>query len=127
MEKNNEDKNNKKIIFIFLVSIIIIICLICIILFNNKELKLKKQFRIYASDYYDNNIKGTKIGIDRQTITLEKLKENGYDISLFDKENCDMRSYVYIILKDSNETDISKIEYTIEYHLTCEKFNSNNE
>ena len=114
---------NKNIIILTSITLMILIIFIPIIIFGSKISKdtLEKEMETMVSEFYDNNIKGKVIGMNRQIVTVEDLKNQGFDISLFEKAKCKLESFSYVILEDPKEEDISKIKYTVEHHLDCKK------
>ena len=84
---------------------------------NSRREKLMTEL---TEEYYNAYIKGRIFGINKQKITLETLKKNTKkDIGILEK--CDKDSYAYIIVFNSSEARIKKIEHTIETHLNCQK------
>ena len=84
---------------------------------NSRRDKLMTEL---TEEYYNTYIKGRIFGINKQKVTLETLEKNTKnDIGILEK--CDKDSYAYIIVFNSSEARIKKIEHTIETHLNCPK------
>ncbi len=83
--------------------------------------KIEKRFVKMAETYYEASLKDKVMGMDRYTISLSNLKQNGYDISkIIDpdtKKSCEESSTVTIILTE-------KDTYTTEVNLICGEYTS---
>lgn len=114
------------VVLIVIVSVIIIIGQLRKISAND----LEKDMTSMVSKYFDENIRGKVIGINKQIVTVETLERAGYDIKNLKDPNsgtdCDkVESFSYVVIADPSETDFDKIVYSVENHLKCGEYSSN--
>ena len=121
-------KLNKKtkIIFLIILSLVVIAVGVFFYLSNvdnegTGSKTLNNKMEKITTEFYNENIKGKVIGVNKQIVTLKDLKKQNYDISDFERAKCDLESFAYVIIKDPQETDKAKIKFTIENHLKCGK------
>lgn len=120
-----EQKENKVLLFIknnkivVIIGVIVLIVLLITILFATKVIgtNYDKEMTNLVKDYYENNIKGNVIGIDKQKVTITDLKNADMNVSKLEK--CNEDSYSYVIINNPMEAEKDKIEYSIENHLDC--------
>ena len=68
-----------------------------------------------ATSYYESNIKGKVLNVNISKITVADLEQAGLDVS---KLQCSKEdSYALVIVANPNETDLSKISYTVKPHV----------
>lgn len=109
-------KSRKSIIFL-IISIVIVIALTLLLVhyFNNK--KLNNELEKITINYYNNEFVETMPGLLKRNgmlkITLSSLKQLDKDVTLFEKNNCNLEN-TYIILTYNEKTN-----YDIETHLEC--------
>lgn len=125
--------NNKTYLGIIMVFLLAIICVGVVVIINNQQKSsaknLEKEMSSLTSQYFDEFIRSKVIGINKQIITIETLEKANYDTSKltdpYTGKACDKQnSYSYIIINDPAETAYDKITYTVENHLVCEQYNS---
>ena len=128
MEKENKKRSKKEILKKWFLPGAAILIFIFALVFSslegknrevNDEYNLEEEMAEMVSSFYDKNIKGKVIGVDKQIVTLKDLQSQAYDINHFIIAECDLESYSYVVLDDPQETDVKKIKYTIEHHLDC--------
>lgn len=126
---------NKKFTFIIALIVLVVALIGTIFLVNNRQeasaKALEKEMTNLTSRYFDEFIRSKVIGINKQIITIDTLEKANYDISKlkdpYTGQTCDKEnSFSYIIINDPAETDYDKISYTVENHLKCGDYNSEN-
>lgn len=85
---------------------------------------LEAQMNEYVTSFYEKNVKDYVNNINEQDISIALLNAADYDVSklTYDGTQCDDTSFARIIIEDS--TDVANSDYTIEYHLTCGSYSS---
>lgn len=119
----------KKILFIGLILLFVTGC------GASKEEKVEKevnavekQMTTFATNFYEKNVKNYINGITEQKVTIQQLKDFDYDTSLLvepgKKTLCSTESYALIKIEDS--TNVKKSKYTVENHLICGDYKTEN-
>lgn len=116
-------KSDKSILIVATLCFIIVVA-VTIATVINKDAHatgtIEDKMIALTTEFYENEIAGKVIGVDRQIVSLDILKKLNYDVTPFDKAKCNFsESKAYINIENSAETDINKIEYSIELDLKC--------
>ena len=125
--------DNKSTWVVAVIVVLIVIVSVMIIIGQLRKISandLEKDMTSMVSKYFDENIRGKVIGINKQIVTVETLERAGYDIKNLKDPNsgtaCDkVESFSYVVITDPAETDYDKISYSVENHLTCDEYSSN--
>ena len=119
--------DNKSTWVVGVVAVLIVIVSVMIIVGQLRKISasdLEKDMTSMVSKYFDENIRGKVIGINKQIVTIETLENAGHDIKNLKDPNsgtaCDKtESFSYVVIADPAETDYDKITYSVENHLSC--------
>lgn len=110
---------NKKNILIIVFIILVIIVIFCIFRFVslNKTNSLEKELITMTKRYYENDFTKYMPNMLKQNgalkIELSVLKQLNWDVSLFEKNNCNLEN-TYVMLKYNEQN-----RYDIEAYLDC--------
>jgi hypothetical protein len=107
---------NLKVIVLMFVVVIISGCF-----GGNRFAKLETEFSELGSAYFKQYMDGKlsfKAPVVKHKITLEHIAARGTDIKNFTDKNCDLQSYVNVIV-EYDEEGVQKDDFTVENFLTC--------
>lgn len=103
-KKTSQETKRKTIIIriAVLIAVAIISALFVVYVLLGSEARMQKKLEIYATEMYDQGkIKGNS---NSYTLNLKYLERNNYDMSIFEKNNCDKTStYIVIGVNSKNE------------------------
>jgi hypothetical protein len=76
-----------------------------------------------TTQYFNSNVRGKIIGVDRIEVSIKDLVQAGLDIDFL--KNCDQKeSKSSITIKNPKETESAKVEFSTKNHLICGKYSS---
>lgn len=117
-------KSKKVLIGISIVIFLAILILFSIYKITNAEEYVNNKMTKLVTKYYEENIKENAIGTGRLIVTLQTLKDAGFNIRAVKGKrgvSKDLtKAFSYVIIENPEETDAAEIVYIIENHLNGE-------
>lgn len=113
----------------FWIVVVIVVILTTIISFSvykitNSEEYVNNKMTKLVTKYYEEDMKENTIGVNRLIVTLQTLKDAGFNIRGVKGKagvSTDLsKAFSYIIIENPDEIDRGKVVYTIENHLSGE-------